>query len=88
MQYGSEMCSSYETFDNFYRCFYRFKETVTQRIKSDIENKMPLFIWTAITEMLKLKNPNAGNLQFEELTCLDMLKVLKNGEQNKLKSLE
>lgn len=28
--------------------FFKAKETITQKIKSDVENKLPLFIWSAI----------------------------------------
>lgn len=82
------MCSSYENYDSFYKNFLRFKITLTEKIKSDVESKLPLFIWTAISEMLKLKNPSQGNLLFEELVCADMLRVIKGGEESKVNNLE
>lgn len=47
------------------------------KIKSDIENKLPLFLWTAILEMLAAKFPKFSGLTYEESTCSEMLKIIK-----------
>ena len=88
MNYTAEMSSSQEKFENFYRRFFQLKEIITENIKQDLINKLPLFLWSMSIEMLSNTSNHTGAAIYEEGTCADMLKIIKRKSDRKAESLE
>ena len=88
MHHLSQMSSSKEQYESFYRRIYQLKEIITLTVKQDLENKLPLFLWSTVIEMLNKKNPKADDILFGEGTCLEMLKLIKNRNCLKSENLE
>jgi hypothetical protein len=49
------MSSSFQIYERMFKSFYLAKEIITNKVKQDVESKLPLFLWTAILEMLGSK---------------------------------
>lgn len=77
MHHTAGMSSAKDKFDIFCKQFFQLKETITTIIKQDIENKLPLFMWSLAIEMLSTKNANFGEVLYEEGACLEMLRLIR-----------
>ena len=69
MYYISEMSSSYEKGNSINLNLEKIKEYITQTIKEDITNKVPLFLSSFLNEMLGAKSSKVNSLIYEEATC-------------------
>lgn len=76
------MSTSYEKSSKTFLKFLQLKEYITQVIKEDIMNKLPLFLDSFLVEMLGSKSAKSRSLLYEEGTCSEMLKVIKNKDGN------